>query len=30
MDVVMLNEGCEQNKALFCLQRKNAVEQKNG
>jgi hypothetical protein len=28
MDVVMLNEGCEQNKALFCLQRKNAVEQK--
>jgi hypothetical protein len=30
MDVVMLNEGDGQNKALLCLQRKNAVEQKNG
>lgn len=30
MDVVMLNEDDEQNKALLCLQRKNGVEQKNG
>lgn len=28
MDVAMLNKEREQNKALFCLQRKNAVEQK--